>query len=58
MVSDCIEYLKVQKELTAMQKQCDKPLKANPFTTYRDPATGKWIVIVQSSAQNSENVAA
>ena len=41
-----------------MQKPCDKPLKANPFTTYRDPATGKWIVIVQPSVQNSENVAA
>ncbi len=24
---------------------CPKPLRANPYTTYRDPQTGKWIVI-------------
>lgn len=41
-----------------MQKQCDKPLKPNPFITYRDPATGKWVVIVQPSGQHAENVAA
>lgn len=23
----------------------DKSLKPNPFTTYRDPKTGKWVVI-------------
>lgn len=28
-------------------KACDKPLKSNPFTTYRDPQTGKWIVVNQ-----------
>lgn len=28
-----------------MAKVCSKPLKSNPFRTYRDPATGRWIVI-------------
>jgi hypothetical protein len=23
---------------------CSQPLKSNPFITYRDPITGKWIV--------------
>jgi hypothetical protein len=22
-----------------------KPLRPNPFTTYRDPQTGQWIVV-------------
>lgn len=26
-------------------KPCDKPLKDNPFLTYRDPLTGKWVVV-------------
>ena len=26
-------------------KPCSKPLKANPFITYRDPITGKWMVV-------------
>ena len=26
-------------------KSCQKPLKSNPFTTYRDPKTGKWVVV-------------
>ncbi|MEL7036293.1 MAG: hypothetical protein AAFO04_11825 [Cyanobacteria bacterium J06592_8] len=26
-------------------KTCEKPLKSNPFNTYRDPKTGHWIVI-------------
>ncbi|MBE9185247.1 hypothetical protein IQ270_11105 [Microcoleus sp. LEGE 07076] len=25
-------------------KSCSKSLKSNPFITYRDPITGKWIV--------------
>jgi hypothetical protein len=25
-------------------KPCSQPLKSNPFITYRDPSTGKWIV--------------
>ncbi len=29
----------------AMVKSCQKPLKTNPFATYRDPKTGKWLVV-------------
>lgn len=28
-----------------MSKSSHPPLKQNPFYTYRDPKTGKWIVI-------------
>jgi hypothetical protein len=28
-----------------MKQPCRPPLKANPFTTYRDPQTGQWQVI-------------
>ena len=28
-----------------MIKPCSQPLKTNPFTTYRDPVTGKWTVV-------------
>jgi hypothetical protein len=27
---------------------CNKPLKNNPFTTYRDPVTGRWTVVVET----------
>jgi len=33
---DCVEMI-----ITS----CSQPLKANPFITYRDPITGKWIVV-------------
>ena len=32
----------------AMSKLCKKPLKNNPFSTYRDPVTGKWVVVTKS----------
>lgn len=32
------------KELRTM-KICPKPLRSNPFTTYRDPKTGRWLVV-------------
>ncbi|MGL5059001.1 MAG: hypothetical protein ACRC62_03380 [Microcoleus sp.] len=32
-------------------KSCNKPLKSNPFITYRDPLTGKWIVVHQNLPQ-------
>jgi hypothetical protein len=38
-----------------------KPLKSNPFITYRDPMTGKWVVVNQNlpiAASNSNTVAA
>ncbi|MCC3406187.1 MAG: hypothetical protein JGK17_11465 [Microcoleus sp. PH2017_10_PVI_O_A] len=28
-----------------MIKPCSQPLKINPFTSYRDPVTGKWTVV-------------
>jgi len=28
-----------------MPQPCSKPLKANPFIAYRDPVTGRWMVI-------------
>lgn len=28
-----------------MSKPQRKPLRPNPFVTYRDPKTGKWLVI-------------
>ena len=35
-------------------KPCSKPLKSNPFITYRDPITGKWIVINQDVSKLAE----
>ncbi|MEM9214265.1 MAG: hypothetical protein AAGD25_07945 [Cyanobacteria bacterium P01_F01_bin.150] len=35
------EYLKRDK---ATLQRSYKPLKKNPFTTYRDPVTGRWLV--------------
>ena len=29
-----------------------KYLKPNPFITYRDPKTGKWIVVLSNPQQN------
>lgn len=26
-------------------KSSNQPLKSNPFTSYRDPKTGQWVVI-------------
>ena len=34
-----------------MVKPCSQPLKINPFTCYRDPATGRWTVV--STFQNA-----
>jgi len=27
---------------------CNQPLKINPFTCYRDPATGRWTTVITS----------
>lgn len=35
-------------------KPCSKPLKSNPFITYRDPITGKWIVVKQNLSTSAE----
>ncbi|WP_255512929.1 MULTISPECIES: hypothetical protein [unclassified Tychonema] len=41
-------------------KSCSEPLKSNPFITYRDPITGKWIVVHDLSkvGENSQLAAA
>ncbi|TAG93828.1 MAG: hypothetical protein EAZ09_22445 [Oscillatoriales cyanobacterium] len=33
---------------------CNQPLKKNPFTTYRDPVTGRWTVVVETVLTTSE----
>ncbi len=30
-----------------------KPLKQNPFVTYRDPVTGRWLVVKNSNNTSS-----
>jgi hypothetical protein len=35
-------------------KPCSQPLKSNPFITYRDPITGKWIVVNQNLQKSAE----
>ena len=30
-----------------------KPLRQNPFMTYRDPDTGKWLVVKQQQQQQA-----
>jgi hypothetical protein len=32
-----------------MVKASNNPLQPNPFTTYRDPKTGTWIVVKAAS---------
>jgi ribosomal protein L5 len=41
-----------------MIKPCSQPLKINPFTSYRDPVTGKWIVVgtVQTDSQKDSTL--
>jgi hypothetical protein len=33
------------------------PLKPNPFTTYRDPQTGKWVVVLPSTQPQKPRMA-
>ncbi|MEA5517629.1 hypothetical protein [Limnoraphis robusta] len=39
-------------------KACEKPLQPNPFTTYRDPETGRWVVIKEQPSAQAEEKAA
>ena len=43
-----------------MIKPCSQPLKINPFTSYRDPATGKWTVVptVQNVCETNSSLKA
>ncbi len=34
---------------------CNRPLKNNPFTTYRDPVTGRWTVVVETVFTTGES---
>ena len=34
-----------------MAKLCSRPLRPNPFHTYRDPHTGKWVVVESASSE-------
>jgi hypothetical protein len=36
------------QECIYMITPCSQPLKINPFTCYRDPATGRWTTVVTS----------
>ncbi len=38
-----------------MPKPCQKPLKPNPFLTYRDPKTGQWIVVPNKPANRPKS---
>lgn len=41
-----------------MIKPCSQPLKINPFTSYRDPVTGKWTVVptVQNACETDSSL--
>lgn len=41
-------YTRVVKIAKSMPKTCTKPLKQQPFQTYRDPETGRWYVVRSS----------
>ncbi len=38
-----------------MSKSTKKYLRQNPFTAYRDPKTGQWLVISNSQLLNKKN---
>ena len=44
-----------------MIKPCSQPLKINPFTCYRDPATGRWMTVatnVESACETDSSLKA
>lgn len=43
------------QELRTM-KLCPKPLRSNPFTTYRDPKTGRWLVVKPTDSTKIDQV--
>ncbi|HEY9763121.1 MAG TPA: hypothetical protein V6D07_11395 [Trichocoleus sp.] len=46
-------YQGLHYELTPMKAKSPKPLRTNPFLTYRDPETGHWVTVVPSSEQKA-----
>ena len=45
MLSKAARKFSASKECIDMIKPCSQPLKINPFTSYREPVTGRWIVV-------------
>ncbi len=41
-----------------MDKISQKPLKPNPFTTYRDSETGRWLVVLPESVSHERSLEA
>ncbi len=46
-------YLSTKYGVLSVTRPCSKPLKTNPFTAYRDPATGRWITVQPESSLTS-----
>lgn len=40
-----------------MAQAKDDWLKPNPFTTYRDPKTGRWIVVMSNPQKPTNKIA-
>ena len=38
-----------------MAQSTKKPLRPNPFTAYREPDTGRWVVIYKASSRPEEH---
>ncbi|MDY6802696.1 MAG: hypothetical protein SXA11_02670 [Cyanobacteriota bacterium] len=38
-------------------KICEKPVQTNPFLSYRDPKTGRWVTVKQSSQPKNKKLA-
>jgi hypothetical protein len=60
MLSKATHKFSTSKECIDMIKPCSQPLKINPFTSYRDAVTGKWMVVetVQNDSQTDSTLKA
>jgi hypothetical protein len=45
LINLTLSALSAQLETSPVATPCNKPLKANPFISYRDPLTGRWLVV-------------
>lgn len=45
------ENHELERAIAVASKSEPKPLRKNPFTTYRDPETGRWIVVKPALVQ-------
>jgi hypothetical protein len=48
MLLKAVRKFSESQECIYMITPCSQPLKINPFTCYRDPATGRWTTVVTS----------